>query len=598
MGRLFGSVLKRAGCLLGAVACWVAGCRGYTAVCEGDACGAEALGGAGHASMYFGGSGAGEGGEPGGAAGGPEPAVCARDADCADSLSCNGDEHCRAGKCAAGEPVPCELGTRCFEQGGAPECRYETPSPWLLIEDFGRLWGLPVRELGQREMALVGEVPVTRGALGGWGDLYFSPDHRRLWAHFYTDDVYEMQLYELLTGAGVPGPLHLVKDVPSRGSFDSPYFSPDSRRALVEDGYSGAYLFQLDAADPSRYTTLLAGRFEHDASDYPRFCRDSSLLLMPTKPSQILQLTAGKVESTALPAGRPWVAPDGSTIVLMSDQATELVECAAGLGRVTLSPRAWGWVAFSDDSAFVLLADTYGESTHVYSLRNPAAPVEVFACPTCKLEFWPGGGYLELRAADDLGDGIGARSMYELHGDSPALPVTLFDSGVRERAISVAPRGLLLQDAEEALPLGEGGATSVGSGGEGGLASFAQTREFSVVFLDDPQTIHPLLRDGSLPPGELKWIDFDLGRALVRRMRDEAYELWLLRFDREPFREELVASLEGAPDLVVSPDGSGVAAWSFSPDLLRYDEVTWIPFDTAFKAVKLQQGTPVFGPVP
>jgi hypothetical protein len=350
-----------------------ASCRSYEEVCDETTCRDDAAGG------YAGAPGSDEG-EPSGAAGAaPEP-ECRRDGDCANEYACDGVERCVSGRCEEGEALQCDHGTSCVE-AARERCVYEVPSPWLLVTGTESLRGLPVAELGKRELITLAERPREQ-VLQGFERVFWPADGKvAVVRSFEREFGYRLEL--LRFGTGVPGPIVPLPDVPNWGDFyEAPRFSRDSTRALVVDGYGGVYLVDLtQAATPTR---LVA---PPNAVARVEFCSDSTSWLQQASDTSLwaqARLADGAIDTRQLAGSWPSLSPDGRWVALeLVDEEDEtigvqLLACAADSWSVDY-PEARS-ASFSSDSQLLLLQLT-GGPVKVLSLENPRDPVEIWSDP-------------------------------------------------------------------------------------------------------------------------------------------------------------------------------------------------------------------------
>jgi hypothetical protein len=347
------------------------GCRSHEEVCDETTCGNDAVGGgAGAPGM--------DGSEPSGAAGAaPEP-ECRVDLDCANDSTCDGVERCVRGQCEDGEVVACDHGTGCVE-AGRERCVYEVPSPWLLVTGTDSLRGLPVAELGKRDLITLVDRP-REEVLQGFERVFWPADGKvALVRSFEREFGYRLEL--LRFGAGVPGPIVPLPDVPNWGDFyEAPRISRDSTRALVVDGYGGVYLVDLtEAATPTR---LVA---PPNAVSSVEFCSDSSSWLQQASNTSLWSqawLADDAVETRELADGWPGTSPDGRWVALeLLDDSDETV----GVQLFACSYDSWSVdypearnASFSSDSQLLLL-QLAGGGVQVFSLENPSKPVELWS---------------------------------------------------------------------------------------------------------------------------------------------------------------------------------------------------------------------------
>ena len=599
MGRVFQKLLTP---LLASAAVAVAGwgCRDHEALCRGADCGAtldgQPQGDGGNGATSLGGAaGAGAGtGATGGAA--PlEPSGCLEHADCDDQMLCNGTERCDDGACQPGTALSCTMGTRCVEAFG--ECRFPEPSPWLVVLSRGAVFGLPVAELGKRSLLPLGERDVASG-FSGFVYGYVSPDSRRLWLHSYHGSFRDASMFSVPLGAGLPGPMTPVHDLPTVGSFVDAVFSPDGRHGFIEDEYSGLYLFDFSNEDPTRYRGRLLGVYEPDWYEEHGFCENSDLLVasgrvrlddaeaeISDKSAWFIDSSGGtEIRETELGAGNTYLSSSGKLFALAGAEGVELIACDRSLARVPLAAGEWRNVAFAPGDRYVEVSNF--DAYQIYSLARPSSPVLVYSCSDCEVE-WLGAELIRV-------SGEGEDELLELQGDSPPQPsVGDLEEPLRaELAELVVARGshAFLVQAPEIISAG-------GAGGAGGSDT---SSEFGIVYRTDPEQVVPIMRQGSgLAEGSVEWSDVDRGLAIVSRSVDSSNELWLLHFAEPPFTEELVDSDIAIAHTAVSPDGRGFAYWYRDWDSTENSEVAWQPFARGAQGIPLGvTGEPMFGPLP
>jgi hypothetical protein len=523
-----------------------------------------------------------------------EPSGCRDDADCADEVRCNGLESCEGGECRPGATLICTMGTRCVELEATAECRFPEPSPWLLVLSGGAVFGLPVAELGRRSLLPLGERDVASG-FSGFAFAEVSPDNRRVWLHFYHGTFRDVSMFGVSLGAGLPGPMAPVHDLPTIGSFLTPVFSADSRYAFIEDEYSGLYLFEFSDEDPNRYRARLVGVYEPAWYDQHGFCENSELLVasgrvdwdedQPSEPSAwLLDSGAGpELRETELGPGSTYISSSGRLLALAGAEGVELLTCDRSLARVPLAAGEWRNVIFMHGDSYVALS-SFGDY-EIYSIADRSAPVLVYSCSDCEVE-WPGEGLIRVTGTSE--DGV-----FELQGDSPPKPSVDENSEsplpaeLAELVVASGTRAFLLQAPEEVIKAG---------GADGSDAS----REFSVVDRAEPGQVLPILREGSgHDEGSVLWTDMDRGLSLVTRSRASSEELWVLHFAEPPFTEELIDSDSASARAAVSPDGRGFAYWFTESDSPDGSEIVWQPFARGSQGVPLGvTGEPMFGPLP
>jgi hypothetical protein len=601
VGGLFGQILKCAVLGGGALLAASSGCRQHEAFCKGSACepageprtegGAPA---SGRTPVAHAGRSGGNGGEPG-------AAECHRNTDCDDRQSCNGPELCVDAACQSTAAPICLAGTECVETAAGHDCRYRTPSPWLIFEGRAAVYGLPLAEIDKRDPFLLGEQNVAEGVTAGFADSFFSPDGRRLWASFYSEDVWESTLFQVSLGPGLPGRLEPVRDLPNRGSFFDPVFAADGRHGFVEDEYSGLYLFDFTNEDASRYRGKLLGQLAHAWYARPAFCSDSRLLVVsgevPSSEDRNAPSTAawlfelgddGELSKSELGPGAAMVSPDGRLIVLQGPDRVEVLGCQKELPRAELSDRYWESVSFAGKGRYVRLSEQ--DQHAIYSVANPFEPVLVFNCTECFVSWDDAEQHIFAHLPEDS-------QWLEMRGEETPVPgvperIALLGEELAGRVEATGKEAFLVKGPEYDLE------ASTSMGGAGGRPEVTTTSEFGLIFRAAPTSIEPIVRAGHHEEGWLEWSDVDAGLAIVRRNSGDA-ELWLLRFAQRPFTEELIVAGPGTSELAVSPELSGFAYSIVEPLQPKRNKTVWQPFAQGKTPVELNvPGRPRFGPPP
>jgi hypothetical protein len=583
-------------------------CREHEALCSGLTCAApQVVGGAGgEASPAFEGGSGGDATAPGGAAGAAgaplESAACRRDDDCDDRLSCNGSESCHAGQCSPGTPLKCTMGTACVEGKSAGECHFPEASPWLIVLSGGDVYGLPAAELERRDLLRLGHRDAP-SVIGGFGSASFPLDGSRVWLNFYSGGFTRNSMFDVSLGPGLPGPVTPVRELPTEGGFFDPVFAADSRHAIIEDEYSGLYLFDFPAGDPNGYRGRRLGDFEYDWLYEPAFCKDSDLLVTSGRvspedlaselPEPAVWMfdarDSAELRETKLGDGQAAVSQDGAWIALVGSDGVELVGCERALPRFGLAEGTWKEVEFKQRGAYVQLMkqnEAFSYDFAIYSLAGSSRPVLAYSCSDCFID------WSEDERVIDVGG-----TLLELQGDSSPTPYAgdgvelLLGVEWAERVVDTGSSAFLVQLPEERTQ-------------DGGRGTTASSYEFGVIARDTPTRVIPILRDGTgHTPASVWWSDVDHGLALVERSVDSSAQLWLLRYADLPFTEEYLGPLEPADGNVryakVSPDRRGVAYSFLNRDIGEFSDVFWQPFERGHERVALGvTGEPTFGPLP
>lgn len=573
------------------------GCRQHEALCGASDCGSaqtpEPQGQGGNRTITWPQGGADTAMGTGALSGAAplEPSDCRDDADCADEVRCNGLESCEGGECRPGAALSCTMGTSCVELETVAECRFPEPSPWLIVLSRGAVFGLPVAELGRRSLLPLGERDVASG-FSGFAFAEVSPDNRRLWLHFYHGSFRDVSMFSVSLGAGLPGPMAPVHDLPTIGSFLTPVFSADSRHAFIQDEYSGLYLFDFSDEDPNRYRARLVGVYEPAWYDQHGFCENSELLVASGRVNSddaeasawLLDSGSGpELSETEIGVGSTYISSSGKLLALVGAEGVELLACDRTLTRVPLAAGEWRDVTFMQGDSYVELSN-FGDY-EIYSIADRSSPVLVYSCSDCEVE-WPGEGLIRVTGTSE--DGV-----FELQGDlPPKLSVdenaeSPLPAELAELVVASGTRAFLLQAAEEIV-------------NAGGAVGSHTSSEFSVVDRAEPGQAVPILREGSgHDEGSVLWADVDRGLSLVTRSRDSSKELWLLHFEEPPFTEELIDSDVASARAAVSPDGRGFAYWFTESDNPDGSEIVWQSFSRGSQGIPLGvTGEPMFGPLP
>lgn len=534
------------GWLLVAATCVVVSCRSYHHLCDEPTCGGGEAGAGGERASA-------------GAAGAvASTAECQYDVECTNGSICDGAEHCVQGICEHGVALVCEHGASCVESG--PErCVYESPSQWLLIASHERLRGLPVAELGKRDLVTLLNRPRT-APLAGFERLLWSPDGKVLVARSLEgDSVYSLEL--LRFGAGLPGPPQLLAEVPAQGYFEAPAFSFDSKRALIVDHHSGTYLVDLaEAPAPTRLVAPL------DAVRQASFCGDSSSWVQQLLPASRWALaTLGKEEIATRDLGpaSPRFSRGGSLLafdLIDERQAIAGVELrgCSGSDWSAYFPHTSGAV-FSDDSKLLLLQSAAG-GLRVMSLADPQAPFELWSEPLAK----PADGATFLPGEQRL------LFSYAAAEESPTLHLVDLETGAESRAVSLGLPGSAEPVATGALAML---AWSNGAAGEPRhlLWQSLEPSAPPIVVLSDPT------------PKDTKVFAFapDASAVLLARRSPEGASTTfsVLRFDVE--RAELAApdpltTFPAATSVVWAADGSGMIVTTQNGSFAS--NVYWLPW--------------------
>lgn len=523
-----------------------AACRSHESVCDEALCSDGAVGGGAGAPSTM-------QDRPGGAAGArPEP-ECRRDSDCANDSLCDGAERCVSGKCEEGSALECEHGTACVESGDE-RCVYEAPSPWLLVTATDSLRGLPVAELGKRELITLVDRPREQ-VLQGFDRVFWPADGKvALVRSLEREFGYRMEL--LRFGAGVPGPLVPLPDVPTWGDIDeAPQFSRDSARAFVLDGYSGLYLVDLtEAATPTR---LIA---PPHALDIVWFCDESSSWLQRSSGEYLWSqatLSDGEIATRELGAGWPVLSPDGGLIAMeLQDEdeetlAVHLTSCSAGAWSVDYPETTSA--AFSDDSRLLLL-QLAGGAVKVLSLEDPSAPVEIWS---------------DLDASDwgepSFVSGAHGPLVRYLKGEDDAVQLVDPSTGTEVPSLELHPDAVVAANGASSLLL------------------------WSSSFVGEPrdllwQSITPnvppvvVLSDPNDDTSEVMRCPVAGAVLIARRLPGaQETELSFLRFDGELGELELVATFPGAMSrLTWASDDSGAAITT--QGAIIDNDLFWLPW--------------------
>jgi hypothetical protein len=532
-------------------------CRGHTSLCDPDCGSPEAgpagsvaeggaespangsrttHGGAGYAGneMSVGGDTNEAGATPQGDGGAPGTPVlgaggasgCDDDADCRDASACNGAERCEARACVPGEPLHCDAGTTCDDDFPAEPCGFAKPSPWLLLYNHRRLWGLPTLEIGKRPLVDLGPYDDPTSNSAGLDTLYLSPDGRRALFGLTTFDL-GRSILELSFGRGIPEPLHKIANIPAWGLYTAPYFFPESQGAVIQDSNTMSYWldFSGERAVPSPLPFL------QEEAELLQVCRDRRGFLPTPDSAELVYLDGGEWRETELGSGGKTLSPDRRLIFIAGDEA-RVVHCDSSAESASLGVTVTGW-SWSGDSRhlFVRLPDATRKLYRV----SPELTVS---------ELWSG--------AVALGDWAWSSDRSKLllrrSGDSPSYAYL---------------------DLSEASPvLHELGLPGIAQepmcGGDGCLALIEEQpgAGSQLVFqpFDSARKLVPLASSPT-PDWSMRSTDLERHRIVLERSTGEGErELRLLDFGQEPVSDRSICAwdAEENPWVLVASDDSGV----------------------------------------
>lgn len=395
---------------------------------------------------------------------------------------------------AAGAGGACATGSACDE------------SPWLLLASHDRLVGLPIDELGERELVVLGEKE-SDDVFMGFEQAIFSPTGRHALVQYLSHD-FGYEIYEIYFDRGVPGPMRPVKNLPEWGEFKEPFYSPDGSFAVLPEFGGPGYLLDLTKDKTAASVLPAAPLTAYGLS----ICADGSIF---ASENQEL-VTRVRDEAAHIVA-----SPDARKVLIGEN---ELRHCSAKATGVTLA-------------APIDEAEWNPDSRHVLVSLDDTSRVLKVADDLKVTEVWTG-------ANASTGDW--------LNGNALLLPADFSGPGLSYLDISVIP-GVV-------RPLGlDSDATVVGCSEEACLAiarSAPAKTDVVIVPLATGEPA-PLLRDGA--DLEVPWVDWEHQRAVLSRPNVNGRSLSLLDFARSPAKEEALFAWDSAgdPTYTFAPDGRG-----------------------------------------
>jgi hypothetical protein len=518
-------------------------------VCEGDPCSETSP-----PDIEAGGS----GGEAGRAGAGRVEPDCRRDRDCRNEVRCDGSETCVDGECVSGEPVECEMGTQCVEDG-AELCVYAPLSPWLVLTASEELSGLPLAGIaagGEHASLRTLAIRERSGPVQGFDRVFWAPKGRvALVRSLEREFGYRLEL--LRVGSGVSSTVKAVPNLPNWGNFAEPVFSRDGARALISDDYSGSYLLELhDESVPLRQVNL-------ETAVTLQFCADSRFWLESPwngEGAQLAALEEGEITRRELGSGFATASPDGQFYGLtLVDEDEEAV--GARIGACS-DDGSWSYdfpeaedVSFSADSQLLLLRLIDG-GTKVMSLADPQAPVELWSSPTARVSQdrpFVAGHYALVTAAVDDGEPT-------LHVVDPEL-----GPGAQLKSLDLPPTVDVVAVTDTALL---------------GWVSHVEDEGRDLVWQALPPTEapRPLL---SIAAGQTATVH-DVGNPRFRLVSVPSLQeaqLYLLQIDRGvPAQAPLVTLPGSLLSTALAPDDSGLAVVMLGATIDSL--LHWIPLST------------------
>jgi hypothetical protein len=422
---------------------------------------------------------------------------------------------------AAGAGGGCATGSACEESqcpGPITGCR--SSSAWLLLASHERLVGLPIDQLGTRELVVLGEKEST-DVFVGFEQAIFSPiGHHALVQYLSHDFGYE--IYELYFDRGAPGQIRPIKNLPAWGEFKQPFYSPDGSFAVLPEFDGPGYLLDF-TGDKTVASVLPAAPLTAYGLG---ICADGSIFA-----SENQQLvTRVRDEAADIVA-----SPDARKVLVGEN---ELRHCSAKATGVTLD------VAMDE-------AEWNPDSRHVLLSRDDTSRVLKVADDLKVTEVWTG-------ANASTGDW--------LNGSALLLPADFAGPGLSYLDISVTP-GVV-------RPLGlDSDATVVGCSEEAclAIAPVDATKTDVVIVPLATGKPSPLLHD--VADLEVPWVDWEHQRAVLSRPNVNGRSLSVLDFARSPAREEALFAWDtaGDPSYTFAPDGGGfVLQLHFDIDYVNY----------------------------
>jgi hypothetical protein len=306
---------------------------------------------------------------------------------CDNGLACDGEERCVDDHCVAGEAVTCEPGMWCSETAAEP-CVFETPSPWLVAESEGEVWGRRVAELVEGgELVRLFEAP--KAASEELVAFDWSPDGSSLVLQLLLPQ-FRTGIGLLPFGPGLPAEPRRIRELPLwLESDDLPLFSSDSRYAFVYDFTSGTYLVEWGEQPVAKLRLPVAPSGDYTSTE---FCAESDTWLERVEYTtySIARWSDGQRTSRALgDFGDFELSPDRRMLGLAAGWEQEDVVTLTGCGLDEWSAQIPGadFVTFSPSSQ--LLWVSFTSSKAIYSISDPAHPEQLMVSDNEVLDLTP-----------------------------------------------------------------------------------------------------------------------------------------------------------------------------------------------------------------
>lgn len=297
-------------------------------------------------------------------AGAPGTARCQTNAECKDTLGCNGSERCVDGQCEAGPALSCPTGLQCTEHGaGNASCDYATPGRWLTY--LGSETGL--FPFGLRAVRLANDAaegPSISLSGGVVDDVYqmigvdsWSPNGQHLIvtnpkdiAHMGTNRLFFVEF-----GAGQPSKPLPLKGIPVGESMLSGPWAPDSS-ALFVQGLEAPARTYLVHFEPSGVRTELLFSEDEELSSLS-FCADSRWFSRSVDGQTTLIDSQNPQQVHKVWEGSAYHSPDGRW--LLQDQDSLLVApCAANPKPIQVSAQpSEDGADWTSDSRFLIVTE-------------------------------------------------------------------------------------------------------------------------------------------------------------------------------------------------------------------------------------------------
>lgn len=287
--------------------------------------------------------------------------ACQTDADCADTLACNGQEHCDAGQCRAGAALSCGAGLHCVEQGaGTASCDYKVAGRWLtfLGSDTG-LFPFELRALRLEGNAHSASLSLSTAAVDATYQLIdldtWSPDGRHLIVNNAMDieHIDTNRLFDVDFGAGVPSAPSLLKNIPVGGSVSSGPWADDSSAVFVTNSATPVETYLVHFTPSGQRSELLFS--EPDDNTDLHFCPDPRYFYRTHNGASTLVDSQHPSQEQPLWAATTYNSPDGHWLLSSGDSTgLWLATCEPGTKptRISIVPAASG-LYWSRDGRFV-----------------------------------------------------------------------------------------------------------------------------------------------------------------------------------------------------------------------------------------------------